>query len=98
VKGICFFILGACQKPCEVDGTPAEVCKRSLARGVARKGLNQGWDGDFWAEEENKTSSLRARLGSAAGGHRTQRNTGRGPMKPARAVWHLKAQLGTHYW
>lgn len=33
VEGILFFffILGACQKPCEADSTPAEVCKRSLA-------------------------------------------------------------------
>lgn len=66
VKGIHFFILGACQKPCEADGTPAEVCKRNLARWAARKGLKPGMRWWFlgWGREQNQQPQAMSRLSS----------------------------------
>lgn len=95
-KGICFFIVGACQKPCEADGIPAEVCKRSLARwAAARKGLKpgMGWWFPGWGREQNQQPQAMSRLSS----RRTQ-NTAWQAEGQRRAVWHLRSELATRYW
>lgn len=66
VKGIHFFILGVCQKPCEADSTPAEVCERSLARWAARKDLKPGMRWWFlgWGREQNQRPQAMSGLSS----------------------------------